>query len=125
MTHKIVFLDRESLDAKVKPFSFPHEYVEHDSTWTPDEIVERLAGASIAIIKHAYARYNLALGAGLSQVAGKVFRIGHVGDLNELSLLGAIAGAEMSMLDNGVKVQPGSGVAAASSYLRENPLAKT
>ena len=50
MTHKIVFLDRESLDAKVKPFSFPHEYVEHDSTWTPDEIVERLAGASIAII---------------------------------------------------------------------------
>ena len=78
-----------------------------------------------AIIKHAFVRYNLALGAGLSQVAGKVFRIGHVGDLNELSLLGAIAGAEMAMLDNGVKVQPGSGVAAASSYLRENPLAKS
>jgi len=65
-----------------------------------------------------------ALGAGLSEVAGKVFRIGHLGDLNELSLLGAIAGAEMSMLDNGVKVTPGSGVAAASSYLRENPLRK-
>ncbi|MGU3538525.1 aminotransferase class V-fold PLP-dependent enzyme [Methylobacterium sp. A54F] len=77
------------------------------------------------IIKHAYVRYNLALGAGLSEVAGKVFRIGHVGDLNELSLLGAIAGAEMSMLDNGVQVTPGSGVAAASSYLRENPLSKS
>ncbi|WP_336485610.1 aminotransferase class V-fold PLP-dependent enzyme [Methylobacterium nigriterrae] len=76
------------------------------------------------IIKHAYVRYNLALGAGLSEVAGKVFRIGHVGDLNELSLLAAIAGAEMSMLDNGIKVTPGSGVAAASSYLRENPLSK-
>ncbi len=49
---------------------------------------------------------NLALGAGLSQVAGKVFRIGHVGDLNELSLLGAIAGAEMSLIDNGVNVTP-------------------
>jgi alanine-glyoxylate transaminase/serine-glyoxylate transaminase/serine-pyruvate transaminase len=76
------------------------------------------------IIKHAYVRYNLALGAGLSEVAGKVFRIGHVGDLNELQLLAAIAGAEMAMLDNGVKVTPGSGVAAASSYLRENPLSK-
>ncbi|GJE62733.1 aminotransferase class V-fold PLP-dependent enzyme [Methylobacterium trifolii] len=76
------------------------------------------------IIKHAYVRYNLALGAGLSEVAGKVFRIGHVGDLNELSLLGAIAGAEMAMLDNGISVTPGSGVAAASNYLRENPLSK-
>jgi alanine-glyoxylate transaminase/serine-glyoxylate transaminase/serine-pyruvate transaminase len=77
------------------------------------------------IIKHAFVRYNLALGAGLSEVAGKVFRIGHVGDLNELSLLGAIAGAEMSMIDNGINVTPGSGVAAASSYLRENPLSKS
>ena len=96
--------------------------------WNSDTVTAILAPEGVdaaAIIKHAYARYNLALGAGLSKVAGKVFRIGHVGDLNELSLLGAIAGAEMSMLDNGVKVQPGSGVAAASSYLRENPLAKS
>jgi glycerate dehydrogenase len=50
MTHKIVFLDRESLDAKVKPFSFPHEYIEHESTWTPEDVVARLQGASIAII---------------------------------------------------------------------------
>jgi alanine-glyoxylate transaminase/serine-glyoxylate transaminase/serine-pyruvate transaminase len=76
------------------------------------------------VIAHAYERYNLSLGTGLSKVAGKVFRIGHLGDLNELSLLGAIAGAEMSLLDCGVKVTPGSGVAAASSYLRENPLHK-
>lgn len=76
------------------------------------------------IIARAFERYNLSLGAGLSKVAGKVFRIGHLGDLNELSLLGAIAGAEMAMLDCGVSVTPGSGVAAASSYLRENPLAR-
>jgi alanine-glyoxylate transaminase/serine-glyoxylate transaminase/serine-pyruvate transaminase len=70
------------------------------------------------VIAHAYKRYNLALGAGLNKVAGKLFRIGHLGDLNELMLMGAIAGAEMAMLDVGVKVEPGSGVAAASNYWR-------
>lgn len=76
------------------------------------------------IIRHAYDRYNLALGAGLSKVAGKVFRIGHIGDLNELMLLGAISGAEMAMLDNGVKIQAGSGVGAAQEFLRDNPIEK-
>jgi len=42
-------------------------------------------------------------GAGLSKVAGKLFRIGHLGDLNELMLLGAIGGAEMAMMDAGAK----------------------
>ena len=50
MAHKIVFLDRESLDAKVREFNFPHEYTEYESTWTPEEIVERLKGAEIALI---------------------------------------------------------------------------
>jgi alanine-glyoxylate transaminase / serine-glyoxylate transaminase / serine-pyruvate transaminase len=73
------------------------------------------------IIAHAFRRYNLALGAGLSKVAGRLFRIGHVGDLNELMLLGAIAGAEMAMLDLGVEIEPGSGVAAAGNYWRAHP----
>ena len=51
---------------------------------------------AVDVINTAYHRYNLSLGAGLSQLAGKVFRIGHLGDLNELMLLGAIAGAEMA-----------------------------
>lgn len=72
------------------------------------------------VIDVAFRRYNLALGAGLSKVAGKLFRIGHLGDLNELMLMGAIAGAEMAMLDVGVEVTPGSGVAAASEYWRNN-----
>jgi alanine-glyoxylate transaminase/serine-glyoxylate transaminase/serine-pyruvate transaminase len=76
------------------------------------------------VIDTAYRRYNLALGAGLSKVAGKVFRIGHLGDLNELMLLGAIGGAEMAMLDNGIKIQPGSGVAAAQAVYRAEPLLK-
>jgi alanine-glyoxylate transaminase/serine-glyoxylate transaminase/serine-pyruvate transaminase len=72
------------------------------------------------VIARAFKRYNLALGAGLSKVAGKLFRIGHLGDLNELMLLGGIAGAEMAMLDAGAKLEPGSGVAAAQTYWRNN-----
>jgi alanine-glyoxylate transaminase/serine-glyoxylate transaminase/serine-pyruvate transaminase len=70
------------------------------------------------VIDRAYRRYNLALGAGLSQMAGKLFRIGHLGDLNELMLLGAIAGAEMAMRDVGIDVAYGSGVAAAQAHFR-------
>jgi hypothetical protein len=70
------------------------------------------------VIDVAFRRYNLALGAGLARVAGKLFRIGHLGDLNELMLLGALAGAEMAMRDAGVKVELGSGVAAAAEHYR-------
>ena len=48
--HAIVFLDRESVDAKVRKPNFPHSYKEYQSTWTHDEIVERLKDADIAII---------------------------------------------------------------------------
>src|SRR6195256_990906 len=72
------------------------------------------------VIARAFKRYNLALGAGLSKVAGKLFRIGHLGDMNELMLLGCIAGAEMAMLDTGAEIEPGSGVAAAQNYWRSN-----
>jgi alanine-glyoxylate transaminase/serine-glyoxylate transaminase/serine-pyruvate transaminase len=85
-------------------------------------VPEGINGAEV--IARAFSRYNLALGAGLSKVAGKLFRIGHLGDLNELMLLGAIAGAEMAMLDVGVRLEAGSGVAAAQGYWRANsPLA--
>jgi alanine-glyoxylate transaminase/serine-glyoxylate transaminase/serine-pyruvate transaminase len=77
------------------------------------------------VMHYAYFRYNLSLGAGLSEVLGKVFRIGHLGDLNELMLASAITGAEMAMRDAGIDVKPGSGIAAASEYWRETakPLA--
>ena len=70
------------------------------------------------VISRAFNRYNLALGAGLSQLAGKAFRIGHLGDLNELMCLAAVTGAEMAMLDTGIKVEPGSGAAAAQDVYR-------
>jgi len=70
------------------------------------------------IINTAYQRYNISLGGGLSEVAGKVFRIGHMGWMNDVSMLGAIAGVEMALLDNGIDITPGSGVAAAIEYYR-------
>ena len=72
------------------------------------------------VVNLAYERYNLSLGMGLADVAGKVFRIGHLGDLNELMLLGALSGVEMALQDAGVEVTLGSGVAAAQAWLRES-----
>jgi len=68
------------------------------------------------VVKQAYQRYRLSLGVGLSKVAGKVFRIGHLGSLNELMILTALAGAEMAMRDAGIPVPLGSGVAAAQAH---------
>jgi alanine-glyoxylate transaminase/serine-glyoxylate transaminase/serine-pyruvate transaminase len=70
------------------------------------------------VISLAFHRYNLSLGAGLMQLMGKAFRIGHLGALNELMLASAITGAEMAMRDIGVPVEPGSGVGAAAEYWR-------
>ena len=91
--------------------------------WYSDTVSAIMVPAGINgadVIARAFKRYNLALGAGLAKVAGKLFRIGHLGDLNELMLLGAISGAEMAMLDVGVKIEPGSGVAAAQRYWRKH-----
>lgn len=74
---------------------------------------------SNAVVNHAYYRYGLSLGVGLNKVAGKVFRIGHLGDNNELMILAALAGAEMALRDAGADVVPGSGVGAAQEYLRD------
>ncbi len=68
------------------------------------------------VIHIAYHRYNISLGAGLSEVAGKVFRIGHLGDNNEVRMMAALGGVEMAMRDAGMKVRPGSGVAKAVEY---------
>jgi len=89
----------------------------HSDTVSAIMIPHGFNGAEV--IDCAYRRYNLALGAGLSQMAGKLFRIGHLGDLNELMLLGAISGAEMAMNDIGIEVELGSGVAAAQAQFRD------
>lgn len=72
---------------------------------------------SAEVVRHAWKRYNLSLGLGLNKIAGKVFRIGHLGNLNELQLLGCLSGVEMVLKDVGYPVKLGSGVAAAAAYL--------
>ena len=61
-------------------------------------------------------RYNMSLGAGLGKLAGRVFRIGHLGDLGELSLTGTLCGVEMGLAQAGVPIAR-DGVRAALSYL--------
>jgi alanine-glyoxylate transaminase/serine-glyoxylate transaminase/serine-pyruvate transaminase len=82
---------------------------------------------SAQIVKCAYERYHTSLGVGLNKVAGRVFRIGHLGWLNEVMVCGALSAAEMALLDCGAKLAPGSGVAAAMEHFRRSaaaPLAK-
>lgn len=74
---------------------------------------------SSLVVKNAYAKYNLSLGVGLTKVAGKVFRIGTLGNMDEVMLLGALAGTEMALLDSGIKIEPGSGVKEAVKHFRE------
>ena len=70
------------------------------------------------IVSHASERYGVAFGAGLGQVAGKVFRIGHLGMLTDVMALSGIATAEMVMVDLGLDIRLGSGVAAAQEVYR-------
>ena len=46
--------------------------------------------------------YNMSLGTGLAKVAGKIFRIGHLGDFNELMLAGTLAGVEMGLMKSNI-----------------------
>jgi alanine-glyoxylate transaminase/serine-glyoxylate transaminase/serine-pyruvate transaminase len=63
-------------------------------------------------------RYDVSLGAGLGKLAGRVFRIGHLGDLNDVWLAGALAGVEMGLVGAGVPVRRG-GVQAALDHLAQ------
>jgi alanine-glyoxylate transaminase / serine-glyoxylate transaminase / serine-pyruvate transaminase len=64
----------------------------------------------------ALERFDISLGAGLTKLAGRVFRIGHLGDTNDLTIMGALAGVEMALKLAGVPHRKG-GVQAAMDYL--------
>ena len=76
------------------------------------------------IVTHAASVYGVAFGVGLGEVAGKVFRIGHLGSLTDVMTLSGIATAEMCMAALGLDIKLGSGVAAAQEYYRANPSAE-
>lgn len=88
--------------------------------WHSDTVTAVMVANGAQVMNHAYQRYQISFGAGLAQVAGKLFRIGHLGDLNEVMVLGALAGAEMALLDCGVPIEAGRGVAAAQRHYRES-----
>lgn len=71
---------------------------------------------SANVVKTAYYRYNTSLGVGLNKVAGKVFRIGHLGALDEFMVGGVLFAVEMALKDCGVPIKLGSGTGAAADY---------
>lgn len=75
------------------------------------------------VVAHAAARYGVAFGVGLGEVAGTVFRIGHLGSMTDVMALAGVAAAEMAMVDLGFPVKLGSGVAAAQEHFRSTAVA--
>ena len=70
--------------------------------------------------KTIYERFDLSLGTGLGKVKGRMFRIGHLGDCNDLTLMAALSGCEMGLKLSGVKLA-GSGVQAAMDHFAGHP----
>jgi alanine-glyoxylate transaminase/serine-glyoxylate transaminase/serine-pyruvate transaminase len=64
------------------------------------------------VIRHARERFGLSLGVGLGRIKGKVLRIGHLGALNELEVLGTLGGLEIALHERGVPLELGQGVSA-------------
>jgi alanine-glyoxylate transaminase/serine-glyoxylate transaminase/serine-pyruvate transaminase len=72
------------------------------------------------VVRLARERFDLALGVGLGRLSGHVFRIGHLGSLNELELIATIAGVEAALEQSGVGMPAPSGVVAAKKLLLEH-----
>jgi alanine-glyoxylate transaminase / serine-glyoxylate transaminase / serine-pyruvate transaminase len=73
-----------------------------------------------ALRKLIHQRFDLSLGTGLGQVKGRMFRIGHLGDSNDLTLVATVAGCEMGMKLMGLKLA-GSGVHAVMDHFQQQP----
>jgi alanine-glyoxylate transaminase/serine-glyoxylate transaminase/serine-pyruvate transaminase len=73
-----------------------------------------------ALRKLIHDRFDLSLGTGLGKVRGRMFRIGHLGDCNDLTLMAALAGVEMGLKLGGVALA-GSGVQAAMEFFASHP----
>jgi alanine-glyoxylate transaminase/serine-glyoxylate transaminase/serine-pyruvate transaminase len=91
----------------------PCEYSDTVTTIFLPEGFEETAFRSLVLEK-----FNMSLGAGLGRLAGKVFRIGHIGNFNDLMLAGTLSGVEMGLEVAGIPHHKG-GVAAALEYLSE------
>jgi alanine-glyoxylate transaminase/serine-glyoxylate transaminase/serine-pyruvate transaminase len=95
----------------------PLDEREHSATVTAVLVPD---GHADEVRRVALERYDMALGMGLGRLAGRAFRIGHLGDLNDLTLAGALAGVEMALAGAGVPIARG-GVQAAIDHLAATP----
>lgn len=77
-----------------------------------------------ALRRNALENFNLSLGQGLGKLAGRVFRIGHLGDFNDLTLLGTLGGVEMALGLAGVPHRKGGVQAAMDSLAASAPKAR-
>ena len=89
----------------------------------PDEYSDSLTAVMVpdghdadSLRKIILDHYNMSLGTGLAKVAGKIFRIGHLGDFNELMLAGTLAGVEMGLMKSKIPYKKG-GLLKALEYL--------
>jgi alanine-glyoxylate transaminase/serine-glyoxylate transaminase/serine-pyruvate transaminase len=76
------------------------------------------------VVRIADDRYRTSFGAGLGPLDGKAFRIAHLGDLNEVMCLSALAAAEIALKEAGCRIQLGAGVGAAQSWFQANGTAE-
>ncbi len=76
-------------------------------------------GADADAVLRAAERFHLSLGTGLGRLKGRVFRVGHLGALNELEVLATIAGVELACTVAGIRVPLGAGVAACERFFAE------
>ncbi len=72
------------------------------------------------LTNHAYDKYSVSFGIGLGQMAGKAFRIGHLGALTDVMVLSGLSAIEMAMKDLNYPIELGSGVIAAQEYYRNS-----
>jgi alanine-glyoxylate transaminase / serine-glyoxylate transaminase / serine-pyruvate transaminase len=77
------------------------------------------------LTNHAFHEYGVSFGVGLGEMAGKAFRIGHLGALTEVMVLSGIAAIEMAMKDLDYPIELGAGVAAAQEYYRSTTASKS
>jgi alanine-glyoxylate transaminase/serine-glyoxylate transaminase/serine-pyruvate transaminase len=96
---------------------FARDSAEYSNTLTAVSMPEGFD--SDLFINHTLTLVDLPLGKGLGKVKGKLFRIGHLGSINEIELLGILGGIEMALKSFGVKLPLGAGLAAAETYLLE------
>jgi alanine-glyoxylate transaminase/serine-glyoxylate transaminase/serine-pyruvate transaminase len=110
----------DAVRAAVRAWRLPiqcREPAEYSQTLTTVVVPDGMDSDTVR--RAAAEHFSLSLGAGLGRLAGKVFRIGHLGALNDLEVLATVAGTELALTVAGIRVPVGAGVAAAQDVLLE------